>query len=570
MLISLRLKNFAVIEETEMSFGPGLTVLTGETGAGKSILVDALALLAGGRAEMDVIRAQADEAVVEGIFGVNEQLLATLRELGLPDDGAEIVIRRTVGRQARGRVYVNGALTTVAVLQRLMRGQVDIAGQHEHMALFEPGTHLGLLDSFGGVAQHPAAQAYRQVWASWKEALSVRDALGGDAQQAKERLDFVAYQLDELERLALQPGEDVHLEAERKRLGAAERLKQCIGSADALLCSGEHAAGELVGRALQRLAEGERFDESLQAIRAHVLRAQAELEEASRAVSNYLHSIDDNPSLLERVDERLDAIRRLGRKYGTSVEGLMEKRDALSSELAQLQHWGERREEADTRCEQLRLEVDKAAMRLTEVRTHVAAQLTHSVTAGLERLAMGRARFVAVVNPIPVGPHGADAVDLLFGANAGEPLRPLAKVASGGEASRVMLALKAALAQSDASSCSVFDEADAGIGGAAADVVGRLIKEISTYRQVLCITHLPQVAAYADVHLRIDKRESRGRTTSRVQQLQSDEKQHELARMLSGVEVSREALGAASALLRAAQVRRSIAGKKRKEARPCA
>lgn len=553
MLSTLRLKNFAVVEEAEVAFGPGLTVLTGETGAGKSILIDALGLLVGGRAEADVIRAGADEAIVEGVFEKRDALAERLAELGLPDDGPELCVRRLVGRQGRGRVHVNGALVTVGVLQRLMKGQVDIAGQHEHMALLDAGQHLALVDRFGGLPGGAEAGAWEAAWARLREAEGRLSSLGGDDGQVAARVDFLTFQRDEIARVAPVAGEDVTLETERRRLASAERLRRTVGEAEELVSTRDGAASELLGRALQLVGEGEKLDPGLEKVRASLLAAQAELDESARGLSRYLSSLDGDPGRLEELEERLDALRRLCRKHAAPLEGVIAKQAALEAELDDLQHRAERRAEALAAREVALAEARAAAAVLSQARRAAAVRLQRAVADGLERLAMGRARFEVQFEAAPLGPTGADAVQLLFSANAGETLRPLAKVASGGEASRVMLAMKAALAGSDACACSVFDEADAGIGGAVADVVGRLIKDISGHRQVLCITHLPQVAAHADAHLRIEKGETKGRVRSVVHVLEPGEaRARELARMLSGVEVTREALGAAEALLRSA------------------
>lgn len=569
MLVSLRLKNFAVVEEAEVEFGPGLTVLTGETGAGKSILLDALGLLAGGRAEADVVRAGASEASVEGVFERTSALAERLSEAGLPDDGEELGVRRTIGRGGRGRVYVNGSLVTVGVLQRLMHGLVDIAGQHEHMALFDPGSHLSLLDAVSGAGDGDGAlAAYGEAWEALRAIDGRLEAVGGDDAQVRSKLDYLTFQVEEIDRVAPKPGEDLALELERRKLASSERLRGLMGSAEELLVSKEGSASEVLGRALHDVAEAEKLDPSLEGVRRLLTSAQSELDEAARALNRELGGLESDPARLEDVDERLAALKRLQRKHAAPLEGVVAKRAALAAELELLAHASERRSELEAeRAAQLEV-VRRRAEVLSDLRRRGAAKLAALVTSGLERLAMGGARFDVQVEEMPPGPAGADRVQLLFSANAGEGLRPLARVASGGEASRVMLAMKAALAGGDACLCSVFDEADAGIGGAVADVVGRLLKDISAHRQVLCVTHLPQVAAHADAHLRIEKRELAGRTRSVVEVLETDEARHrELARMLSGVQVSREAIGAAQALLRQAQ-RPGRVPKKRGAERP--
>jgi DNA repair protein RecN (Recombination protein N) len=556
MLTSLRLSNFAVIEEAEVGFGPGLTVLTGETGAGKSILIDALGLLIGARAEAEVIRAGAEEAVVEALFEKSSTLAERLEALGLPDDGPEVCVRRTVGRSGRARAHVNGSLVTVGVLQRLMRGLVDIAGQHEHLALFDASEHLGLVDRLvasGGGAGEQSLASYREAWSELQRVLAQLAAIGGDEGQVRARVDFLRFQLDEIDRLDPKVGEDAVLEQERRRLASSEKLKSSASATEELLSSGEGSAVELVGRAQALVAEAERLDPSLGKVREALASAQEGLDEAGRLVSRYLGGLESNPQRLEEVDDRLDALKRLCRKHAAPLEALVEKRAALSAEVHELEHRAERRAELEVARQTALARASDAAAELSRARRRAAQALEAAAREGLGRLALAKARFQVHFEEAPLSSTGADAVELLFSANVGEPPRPLAKVASGGEASRLMLALKSALAGSDACRCSVFDEADAGIGGAVADVVGRLIKELSAHRQVLCITHLPQVAAHADVHLRIEKAEFRGRTRSIVTVLPAGEPRTlELARMLSGVEVTREAMGAAQALLRSA------------------
>jgi DNA repair protein RecN (Recombination protein N) len=473
--------------------------------------------------------------------------------LGLPDDGPELCIRRVVGRQGRGRVHVNGTPVTVGVLQRLMRGQVDIAGQHEHMALFDTAAHLALVDRFGGVGEGSAWAGWQRAWQALEAAEARVASLGGDEREVQARVEFLSWQRDEIARVDPRPGEDEALERERKKLASAERLRRGLTAAEDLIVAGDRAAGELVGRALQLVVEAERLDPSLGKVRGALVAAQAELEEAGRALSRARASLDADPGRLEVVDERLDAIKRLCRKHAATLEGVLARRAAIDAELDVLGRRTELRLEAVAERDRCLAAARAAAAGLSAERRAAAQRLEQAVRQGLARLAMGGARFEVSLTAAPLSAVGADQVEILFSANAGEPLRPLARVASGGEASRVMLAMKVALAESDTCGCSVFDEADAGIGGAVADVVGRLIKDISRHRQVLCITHLPQVAAHADEHLRIEKVEARGRVRSAVVALPPGEpRARELARMLSGVEITREALGAAEALLRSA------------------
>lgn len=558
MLLGLRIANVAVIEEVEVAFGPGLTVLTGETGAGKSILVDALGLLLGGRADVDCVRAGCEEASVEGVFARTPVLAGRLEELGLPDLGEEVLVRRVVGRGGRGKAYVNGAMVTVGVLARLMRGMVDIAGQHEHVSLFDSGLHRALLDRYGHLEE--ALAAYGREHAALREVEARMEALGGDESRLRERAEFLRFQLEELVRLAPEAGEDVRLDAERKRLAGAEKLKRQAAEAELLVGGEEGSAVERVGRALALVSEAARCDAGLLPLAQSLGTALAELEEVQRRLGRYAEGLESDPGRLAEVEERLDALRRLCRKHGTTPEGLLHKRQALESELSTLDN----RQQVLEGLAQERREVEAKARRageaLSRARAACAVDFAARVREGLAQLAMGQAAFEVRVTPSgTLRAEGLDEVEFFFSANPGEPPRPLAKVASGGEASRLLLALKRALADSDGCGGYVLDEADSGVSGAIADVVGRMIKDVSAHRQVLCITHLPQVAAYADAHLLIRKAVKAERTVSEVVALaRGPERTRELARMLSGVEVTREALGAAEALVRSAH--RALAG----------
>ncbi|MBZ4329984.1 DNA repair protein RecN [Corallococcus sp. AS-1-12] len=552
MLLGLRISNVAVIEEVEVAFGAGLTVLTGETGAGKSILVDALGLLLGGRADADVIRAGCEDAAVEGVFARTPVLAARLEELGLPDLGEEVLVRRVLGRTGRGKVYVNGALVTLGVLGKLTRGAVDIAGQHEHVSLFDSGLHRVLLDKYGGLEETLAA--YGREWANLREVDSRMDALGGDDAKVRERAEFLRFQLDEITRLDPEPGEDVKLDAERRRLGSAQKLKRQGAEAELLVAGEAPSAVEIVGRALGLVHEGVKCDATLAPVAQSLSTALSELEEAARRLNRYVEGLESDPGRLGEVEERLDALKRLCRKHGTTLDGVLKKRGELETELGTLENRREILEELNQERKRVEERARKAALALSRARKASAGAFSQQVRDGLGGLAMGKAAFeVRVTAGEALRPDGLDEVEFFFSANPGEPARPLAKVASGGEASRLLLALKRALADSDACGCYILDEADAGVSGAIADVVGRMIREVSTHRQVLCITHLPQVAAYADAHLLIRKSVKGERTVSQVLPLSAGaERTQELARMMSGVEVTREALGAAEALVRSA------------------
>ncbi|OJT23375.1 DNA repair protein RecN [Archangium sp. Cb G35] len=552
MLLGLRISNVAVIEEVEVTFGAGLTVLTGETGAGKSILVDALGLLLGGRADADAIRAGCEEASVEGVFERTPVLATRMEELGVPDLGDEVLVRRVVGRNGRAKAYINGSLVTVGVLARFMRGTVDIAGQHEHVSLFDAGLHRVLLDRYGRLEEQLAA--YGRDYAAVAEVVSRMEALGGDESRLRERAEFLRFQLDEISRLEPESGEDVRLDAERRRLAGSEKLKRQGAEAEQLLSGEESSAVETVGRALGLVTEAAKCDATLAPVAESLGSALAELEEAQRRLGRYVEGLESDPARLSEVEDRLDALKRLCRKHATTLDGVLQKRDALETELSTLDNRQEVLEQLARERKAAEERARRSGEALSRARAACAVSFGTQVREGLGMLALGKAAFEVRVTPgTQLKAEGLDDVEFFFSANPGEPPRQLAKVASGGEASRLLLALKRALADSDGCGCYILDEADSGVSGAIADVVGRMIRDVSGHRQVLCITHLPQVAAYADAHLLIRKGLKGERTVSEVVPLEAGAaRTQELARMMSGVEVTREALGAAEALVRSA------------------
>jgi len=552
MLLALRIENFTVVEEVEVAFGPGLTVLTGETGAGKSILVDALGLLLGSRADAGLVRAGAEEAVVEAVLERTPALAARLAELGLPDPGDEVVVRRVLGPAGRSRVHVNGALATVTLLGRLLRGLLDVAGQHAHVALFQPAFQRTLLDRLGGV---PAArEAYARIH---RELLAVDAELAGlAAAGAGERLDLLRFQLAEVDRLGPRAGEDAALDEERRRLASVEKLRAAAEEAGARL-GGEGGAAEAAGRALAAVEEALRHDTRLAGVASVLRAATAGLDEAVSGLRRYGAGLEPDPERLAEVEERLDALRRLCRRHGCDLGALLERLDALRAEEALLSGRGEALERLRARREALEGRAWEAARLLRSERERAGLELGRSVRQVLGELALGGARFSVQVAPADgLGAEGADEVEFLFAAAPGEPERPLARVASGGEASRVLLALRRVFLERDACETVVLDEADAGVGGAVADAVGRLVREVARGRQVLCVTHLPQVAAHADIHLLVHKTLTRGRAATGVSQLPAGTPRvEELARMLSGMQVSDAAVQAAEALLLGAERR---------------
>jgi DNA repair protein RecN (Recombination protein N) len=551
MLELLRVRAFAIIDELEVNFAAGFNALTGETGAGKSILVSALNLILGGRAQADSVRTGAEEAEVQALFRPRDPAAcdARLAALGLPGAGAELVVRRTVQREGRSRAWVNGALATAAQLQQATRGLLDISGQHEHVGLLDAGLHLDLLDAHAGLSE--LREQYAVAFAALAEAEKARAQLDSDESLRAQRADWLKFQLDELLKADPQPGEDEKLAQERRVLAAAEKLRAGAQESEALL-------SELgAAKAARRLEEMALIDPALQKLSQAVRGASAELSEAARELSRYADRAGGDPDRLLEIDERIEVLRRISRKHGGTLAAALQRRDEMKRELAALENHDEELARRAAEVGRLSAAARELAEKLSQKRRAAAGGFTKAVASELSALGMKselEVRFSAALEGVihGLGPRGLETAELLLSPNPGEELRPLARIASGGELSRVLLAVKRVLAEGDPVDAYLFDEVDAGIGGATAEAVGRALLAVGRRRQVVCITHLPQIAVFASRHLTAEKEVSRGRTYSRIAAVEGDDRIRELARLLSG-KVTDVALQHARELLAAAQ-----------------
>jgi DNA repair protein RecN (Recombination protein N) len=564
MLSSLTIDNVVLIEHQVIEPGPGFNVLTGETGAGKSMIVDALDLVLGGRARPDSVRSGAREAEVAALFEVTSgsRVAAKLEAAGVPCDG-ELVVRRVVQAEGRSRAFLNGKISTAAQLADLAPDLCDIASQHESVSLTDPATHLEYLDAFGKL------ESLRDALGERVEALShvVREiARVREAERDRaEREDFLAFQLREIEELDPSPGEEGDLESERARLRHAEKLQNATQGAADRLYEGEDAVCDQLGRVSGELDAAAAIDPALAPIARSVESARSELADAARALSRYASGIESNPERLVEVEDRWFRLQKLLRKHGPSTHELLGHKDELRKQLAQLAGAGQLLEELERKREDKLAEVAQDARALSRKRRDAAAKLADAIGKELAGLGMGRARVVVDVSGIPapgagdlpavdgarLTSSGIDRVEFLIAPNKGEDPRPLRKIASGGELSRALLALKRVLAEKGPAGLYVFDEVDAGVSGAIAEVIGRAIADVARHRQVFCITHLPQIAALADHHFVVGKSEAKGRTTSAVKRLSDPERVEEIARMIGGVRVGDAARRAALELLSA-------------------
>jgi DNA repair protein RecN (Recombination protein N) len=561
MLAYLRIRGLALLEDVTLELGPGFNVLTGETGAGKSIIVGALSLLRGARAKSEAIRDGSEAAEIEAQFEpeshVAARIGAVLREHALPVDLADgVLVHRTVSKSGRGRTLVQSTLVTQHVLAAIGEALVDICSQHEHHFLTHTGRHLEVLDAFARVGDELAEHARR--YGAWREAADELALLTQRTAERARRIDWLRFVVDELEAAAPQPGEH---EALRKRvtlLRDAVRWAEFAGEAQALLYESDDAIVGRIGGLLERVRHGAAGSDELGAIEEQLVLAQVACEEAARAVVRFMDALVLDPAELEPLEDRLHELERLRRKHGVDVDTLAEHLATMRAELDELEHADEHLARLEARAATARREALASAAVLHDRRVAAARGLARAVETELAALHIPKARLAVDVatpdeaDPDP-GPHGIDRVEFLFSANAGEPLAPLRKVASGGELSRVLLALKGALAAEDRVATYVFDEVDAGVGGAVAEAIGRRLARAAAQHQVLCVTHLPQIAAFADAHYRVDKLEKRGRTLTQVVKLDEAGRVDELARMLGGAKVGASAREHAAALLEQAR-----------------
>src|SRR5216117_3713598 len=551
MLRELRIRNFAVVENLTVPFAPGFNVLTGETGAGKSILVDAILLLRGARAQTDVIRVDAETATVEAVFEVSDGAVATLDEAGLPFEDGEVVIRRELSRSGRHRAFVNDAAVTVGLLERLGDALVQVHGQHEHQRLLEPARQLDLLDRFGDA--EPVRERFAALFAKHREARDDLERRRGAGRDRAQREDLLRFQVSELDAARLRPGEEAELRTERQRLQHAERFAAGLEEVGTLLQDDAASAAARLARATRVLTDLGRLDPAFGAPVEMVEAARVQVDETLAAVRALRDTIVCEPGRLEAIDDRLDALKRLARKYGDSEEAMLRFRAEAAAELDRLERHEELLGEDERRLAELEVEVTTAARALGAARREAGAKLAPAVQRELRQLGMERATFeVAVIEAALAewGPRGAERVEFRFTGNPGEPVRPLARIASGGELARSMLALQVVLSGYERAPTMVFDEVDAGIGGRAASVVGEKLAAVGAGRQVLCVTHLAPIAALAHHHVRVTKSVRGGRTRASAGLVAGDERAAEIARMLGGDASGAAALEHARALLR--------------------
>jgi DNA repair protein RecN (Recombination protein N) len=555
VLRRLHIRNLAIVEDVALELSEGLTVITGETGAGKSILVDALALLAGGRGSSDLVRRGADRLTVSGEFDADARARALLAEAGLPEVGDRVLVRRELSGDGRGRAFVEDEPAAVRTLARLGERLVAIHGQSSEQELADPDAPLEILDAFAKAeAERDATAAAARDWAASKER---REALEASRKGRTERLDLLEFQIREVEAARPEPDEGDRLRGERQRLLHADRIRRSAGAALDALSEAEGSAADRLGEAARAFAELAAIDPAEDAHREEADELKRRVADLAAAARDAAESIDADPDRLQWLETRIAELQRLERKHGVSGAELLERLEAWKAERAELSDIDDaldrrQREEAKAREAYL-----AAARALSGKREAAAAKLTSAVGRELEGLALGKARLrVALVPRSADEPRaaGLESAQFLFAPNPGEPEKPLERIASGGELSRLQLAIRAVAAGRKARGRTfVFDEVDAGIGGRVAEVVGKRLRDLAAHDQVLCVTHVPQIAALADSHFHAEKREVGGRTIAAVRRLDGKDRVAEIARMLAGETVPATALDHARTLLAGAR-----------------
>ena len=545
MLLELRIRNFAIIEEAHLEFGAGLNVLSGETGAGKTIILSALGLLLGSRASPDMIRSGEKEAHVEGLFELEgETAMPELAERTRDGTRRELIVRRVIAEGGRSRVTLDGELATVQTLGKIGASLVQVYGQHEQQSLLRAEAHREILDRYAGLDDELAK--YRERHSRAQEIRSRMQELSRRERERADLLELARFRVSELERAQLVAGEDDDLGRERTVLANASKLAGVALEAEQLLYGGDGGVTDTVARTEVKLVEAAAIDPKLGDALEMIKSARANLEEAARALGAYAAKIEADPARLEEIENRLQELTRLKRKYGGSLTSAIETMERSRAEIEEVQGIEESRAQVEAEMTAALDELAAHAKKLTSIRKRSAAELRIKMETELKTLGMRSPGFEPrlgtlaqdeagfVHNGVALGPAGTDTIEFHLSPNLGQPAMPLLRIASGGELSRVMLALKRLEAQRRGIATMIFDEVDAGIGGAIAQVVGRKMKQLSRFHQILCVTHLAQIAAFADRHFPVEKDERRGSTRSRVAILEPGDRTEEIARMLGG------------------------------------
>ena len=555
MLLELNIENIALIESLRIEFAQGFNVLTGETGSGKSIVVDCVNLVLGGRADRDMVRTGAEKGRVQALFDVSQNAAAQALagELGADCEDGALVVSRELSRSGRNVCRISGTIVPLSALKRLTGTLLDIHGQHEHQSLLNPARHIEFLDAFGDGAHAQKLAAVRELYAQRSAEASALKKLLADAAEKARLIDMLSFQTEEIAAAKLKPGEEARLTSKLRVLENAEKIRDGVERAYALTYRGgsrSASAQELLMRATESMAGIADIDVRYADLSNRLRELYYAVQDVGYELQDALDHISSDPKLIEKISERLDLIDRLERKYGPNLEDVIAFGEQAAARLTELKRSDERAEQRKAQLKRLDEALKAACDALTLSRKALAARLAEAVMAQLRDLGMGRTRFEIRVDPEPPpGADGADRVEFLISPNPGEPLKPLSAIASGGELSRIMLALKAIAMDAGGVDSMVFDEIDTGVSGRMAQVVGEKMCMIARSHQVLCVTHLPQIAALGDAHFLVEKRTDGERTQTLVRRLDDDGRIRELSRLVGGAEDSASSLSHAAHML---------------------
>jgi len=565
VLVELHIKNLAIIDQLRIEFGEGLNVLTGETGAGKSIIINALNLILGDRITDEIIRSHEKECMVEALFDIsaNPRVRQWLQDKGI-EATDNLVMKRVLSRKDKTKIYINGQLATLQMASNLGEELLNIYGQHQHQLLRRVERHLDILDEFGGLL--PLRAEYQSVYREIKQMDQRLRELRAEQERGEKERELWAFQLKEIEAANLRPGEEEELKREHHLLKNAQKLMQMAESCERILYSDEESVVEKLGKIERDLEAISQLDPTLSPLKEVISSALLQLEEASGELKTYLGKIELDPYRLEEVELRLEEIQRLKHKYkASSVQEILNYKEQIKRGLQGVDNLGAEISQLEKNRKQSEEKIQKLAQRLSEGRREAAHLLKKEIEAELATLGMDRTTFGTQMMEVSpgvdsltikgalMGPRGGEEVEFLISPNIGEEPRPLSKIASGGELSRIMLAIKKILTKGGEDQTLVFDEVDAGIGGETAEVVGRKLRDLARYHQVLCVTHLPQIASFGQAHYRVAKKEVEGRTITSVQRLQGEMVVEEIARMLGGKRITAATRAHAQEMLQKAQ-----------------
>jgi len=561
MLAQLSISNFAIIKHLEMTLGPGLNILSGETGAGKSIIINAMNLILGGRASADLIRTGSNEARVEALFSFLEHrfIKDILTEIGCPFDG-ELLIKRTIFREGRNRIFINGSIATLQMLSNLGSKVISISGQHEHQFLLKPENHLFLLDDFGGLADERTKVS--EVFSRYQSLKEEIDRLQEEIKEIEKKQELSRFQIQEIERAEISQGEDERLAEEKKRLQHAEELLKIVKEGYQILYERNDSVFSSVSKYIKSMDKGAEIDTRLGPIRDELAEIEVKVEDASFALRDFQKTINMDSNRLEDVMEKLELLNGLKRKYGSTLEDVLQHKNRLESEMFNLDEKRELLNRLQKEQQGLETDIMHRARAISSKRKKTARDLEKAVEKEVHHLHMKDTRFQVAfeeepdssgesrqVNIEDMRADGFDRVELMISPNIGEEVKPLSKIASGGELSRIMLAIKTILAKTASVETIIFDEVDSGISGATAQVVGEKLLSLSEYHQMLCITHLPQIASRGQTHFLVRKGVTHGRTQTNISELAQEARVQEIARLLGGRRITPQAVANAREML---------------------